>query len=290
MFLWKISSFSQSKITCFFFSFLKTDDTVLFSEHIATTRLWNLLLNLAHARCRWWWKSPNVENTQERGAAGALWSQHLLWVTAVRRTALRCAQRAQKGSGCLKAPACECFLSSVTSSQPPVSSPKHGSVLERHIKILLAQMMKFLQFPCLTIHQRMYSFPSGECCPTLCQDFRAPPSFVMLLHSSQMWVGHTGSLPRTTVGAGWGLMWAQLYEKQMGTDWEKILPSNIQAQARQGNCTSSLHQQKNLCLQDLNHLDFSAVQFGATTQEKHRNTPPPYFSLCIRHITEPTQK
>lgn len=30
------------------------------------------------------------------------------------------------------------------------------------MKILLAQMMKFLTFPCLAIHQSMYSFPSGN--------------------------------------------------------------------------------------------------------------------------------
>lgn len=93
----------------------------------------------------------------------------------------------------------KCFISSVPLGQPPGSSQKHGSVLKRHIKILLSQMMKFLKFLCLAVHQRIYSFPSGECCLT-----HAPSSLGMLLYSSQMWGPQALCLgPQWEPAGGW---------------------------------------------------------------------------------------
>lgn len=147
-------------------------------------------------------------------------------------------------------------------------------------------MMNFLTFPCLAIHQSMYSFPLGEWCPTLCQGFCAPSFFGMLLHSSQSWLRFSDSSEKPSC---W-LMWAQLYEKQMGTDWKKTFPSSIQAQAHQANRLFSLHQQKKQHVLDLIHLDLSVVQFCATGQQKHRHIPAWYFPLCVRHITKQMQK
>lgn len=89
-------------------------------------------------------------------------------------------------------------------------------------------MMKFLQFCCLAVNQKIYSFSLEECCPTL-PGFLCPILLWMLLHSCQVWVGSTGSSPWPTVRACWGLMWTHMYEKQMGIDWEKTLPSGIHA-------------------------------------------------------------
>lgn len=110
----------------------------------------------------------------------------------------------------------------------------------------------------------------------------------MLLHTSQSWLRFSGS----TEGPSCGLMWAQLYEKQMSTDWKKTFPSSIQVQAHQANRLLPLHQQKKQRVLDLIHLDISVVQYicGAAGQQEHRHTPAWYFPLCVRHITEQTQK
>jgi len=93
-------------------------------------------------------------------------------------------------------------------------------------------------------------------------------------------VGSAGPLPWTTVRAGCGLMWAQLYEKQMGLDCEKTIPGSTQAQVYQGNSTPSFHQQKNQHLQDL--VDVGRTITVPCIMVAGENIKP----LCSGHITK----
>lgn len=107
-------------------------------------------------------------------------------------------------------------------------------------------------------------------------------SFGTLLHTSQSWLRFSDS----TEAPNCGLMWAQLYEKQMSIDWKKTFPSSIQAQAHQANRLLSLYQQKKQHVLDLIHLDISVVQFCTVRQQKRRHISAWYFPLCVRHITK----